>query len=65
MKYTISGTFITGDRWEESANNKRELKFVLDKAYGNTCVNNGSVKVSCNEKVLKTMFGEVHYHENR
>lgn len=36
MIYIIKGSFITGDKWEESARNKKELAFVLDKIEKNT-----------------------------
>jgi len=64
MKYTIIGTFINGEQWEDSAKNKKELEFVLNQAYKNGAINNGSVKIinkkgeDITEDMLAKIYGE-------
>ena len=65
MKYTIKGTFINGEQWEEDAKNKRELEFVLTQAFKNGAINNGSIRITNkkNEDITDEMYEKIYGKE--
>jgi len=60
MKYKVKGTFLNGESWEEDAKNKRELEFVLSKAFSNATIITDSVRVLNNKKedITAKILGE-------
>lgn len=59
MKYTITGTFLNGESWEDTAKNKKELEFVLEQAFNNDSITKGSVRVinNKNEDITSKIIG--------
>lgn len=60
MKYTITGIFINGESWEDTAKDKKELEFVLNQAFNNDSITRGSVRISNNknEDITTKVIGE-------
>ena len=60
MKYTITGTFLNGESWEDTARNKKELDFVLDQVFENNAITRGSIRITNNknEDITEKIIGE-------
>lgn len=66
MKYIISGHFLNGDQWEETANGKKELLFILEKVRANgACATGWTVTQKNARPAEKMTVREVREELNR